>query len=79
MHLDLVDRSFQVTAESWLRSLDDVTIADLEMLFRASPGYFPTTLLARLHQVELGSSLHSNTNGVHAGWVKSRWATGSSQ
>jgi hypothetical protein len=46
MHLDLVDRSFQVTAESWLRSLDDVTIADLEMLFRASPGYFPTTLLA---------------------------------
>jgi hypothetical protein len=36
-------------------------------------------LLARLHQIELGSSLQLNTSGVQPGGVRSAWATGSSQ
>lgn len=52
MRLDIDDQRFAASAIRWLGSLDDATLADTVAVFEASPGYYPTTLLA-LRQREL--------------------------
>ena len=39
------DELFRQEATAWLQSLTDETIADLQEVFRLSPGYYPTTLV----------------------------------
>jgi hypothetical protein len=45
MLLDLSNEDFRGWIVSWLQSLEDETLADIEAVFKLSPGIFPTTLL----------------------------------
>jgi hypothetical protein len=45
MRFDTSDEEFRRQADSWLRSLADEIITDLNKVFRLSPGYYPTTLV----------------------------------
>lgn len=45
MRFDTGDADFRQRAGTWLASLDDSTISDLQTVFRLSPGYYPTTLV----------------------------------
>jgi hypothetical protein len=73
MRFDTADEGFRATAETWLASLPEETITDLQAVFRLSPGYYPTTLVA-LWRTELGrrglkdatqASTPANGAGVH--------------
>jgi hypothetical protein len=44
MRFDTKDDEFRQGAVAWLQSLADGTITDLPVVFRLSPGYYPTTL-----------------------------------
>ncbi len=52
MRFDVADEGFCETARQWLAALEDNTLADLEAVFAASPGYYPTTLCS-LWRIEL--------------------------
>jgi hypothetical protein len=45
MLLDLSNEDFRSWIVSWLQSLEDETLVDIEALFTVSPGIFPSTLL----------------------------------
>jgi hypothetical protein len=47
------DTAFRQNGHAWLQSLPDETIADLQTVFRRSPGYYPTTLV-ELWRCEIG-------------------------